>query len=129
MFVFQMSNGNKLPVEVKPDKGQEIPEEDHVEIIGSRESKLPVEVKQEKKQEIPEEDHIEVIGSREFCSRCYTILCPTQFTLNLLTYNLTGYCTGCDLKITFLPRKRKRSGSDSDSYDRPITRSLSKYMK
>ena len=114
MFVFQMSNGKKLPdTEVKNDYGKKFP---------------LTEMKPDKGQVKPAEDHLEIIGSREFCSRCYTILCPTQFSLNLTTYNLTGYCAGCDLKITFLARKRKWSGSDSDYYEGPITRSRSKYM-
>ncbi|XP_071544235.1 uncharacterized protein [Panulirus ornatus] len=82
-------------------------------------SNPPVEVPEEEKVE--EEEEEEEIMSTEFvetpangyyyvvkhaieeCPMCYTLLCPSRFTVNVVTFLITAVCTGCDLTIYIVP--------------------------
>lgn len=39
----------------------------------------------------------------EECPMCYTVLCPSRFTVNVVTFLMTAVCSGCDLTIYIVP--------------------------
>ncbi|XP_045619547.2 uncharacterized protein [Procambarus clarkii] len=50
--------------------------------------------------ETPANGHYYVVREAiEECPMCYTVLCPSEFTVNVITFLMTTVCSGCSLTI------------------------------